>query len=201
VKDKSTMSEPASETAVAHDVIDLLIGQHMTIRDLFVDVMNNTGDARRNAFEELVRLLAVHETAEEQLVHPLARGSVHGDGDVVDDRLAEEREAKETLVELERMGPDAPEFDELFARFRLDVLQHAHNEETYEFRYLRAKVPAAQLKAMAPMLRAAEAVAPTHPHPGAESGTATNLTGPALSLFDRTKDLVRSTFRSSDDQQ
>lgn len=185
------MAGPEPSTAVVDDVVDLLIGQHMIIRDLFTEVVTTTGEGRRDAFERLVRLLAVHETAEEQLIHPLARATVHGDGDVVDDRLAEEHDAKETLAALERMGPDAPEFDGLFAKLRADVLEHAHNEETYEFRYLRAKVPTAQLKALAPVVKAAEAAAPTHPHPGVESGTATNLMGPALSLFDRTKDLVR----------
>lgn len=111
-----------------NDVIDLLIGQHMTIRDLFV----------------------------------------------------------------EDMGPDAPEFDDLFATLRAEVVEHAHHEESYEFRYLRARVPAVQLRALVPMVRAAEAIAPTHPHPRVESATANNLAGPVLSLFDRAKDLVRS---------
>jgi hemerythrin superfamily protein len=186
-----SMTAPA-DTANTGDVVDLLIEQHMTIRDLFLQVSASTGDARREAFHELVRMLAVHETAEEQLVHPLARISVHGGGDVVDDRLAEEHDAKQTLAALEQMGPDAAEFDNLLAKFRTDVLQHAHNEETYEFRYLRANVPAAQLRALVPMVTAAEAVAPTHPHPGLESATANTLTGPALSLFDRVKDLARS---------
>lgn len=185
------MTETRSETGVEDDVIDLLIGQHMTIRDLFVEVQNSAGDERRDAFERLVRLLAVHETAEEQLIHPLARMSVHGAGDTVDARLAEEHDAKETLAALEEMGPDAPEFPGLLAKFRTDVLLHAHNEESYEFRYLRAKVPVVQLRALVPMVKAAEAIAPTHPHPGVESATANNLTGPLLSLFDRTKDLVR----------
>jgi len=189
------MPEPKTrqETAlgVQHDVIDLLLGQHMTIRDLFLEVQDSTGEQRRVAFERLVRLLAVHETAEEQLIHPLARISVHGGGDVVDERLAEEHDAKETLAALEKMGPEAPEFDGLLATFRANVLEHAHNEETYEFRYLRANVPTVQLRALVPMVKAAEAVAPTHPHPGVESAIATNLTGPVLSLFDRTKDLVR----------
>jgi hypothetical protein len=183
-------SKTAPTLAVENDVIDLLIGQHMTIRDLFVEVTDTTGDVRRVAFERLVRLLAVHETAEEQLIHPLARMSVHGGGEVVDDRLAEEHDAKQTLAALEEMGPDAPEFPGLLAKFRTDVLEHAHNEETYEFRYLRAKVPVAELRALVPMVKAAEAVAPTHPHPGVESATKNNLAGPVLSLFDRTKDLV-----------
>lgn len=188
------MTEPDSDLPVENDVIDLLIGQHMSIRDLFTKVATTAGPARRTAFEQLVRLLAVHETAEEQLIHPLARISVHGGGDVVDDRLAEEHEAKKALAALEELGPDAPEFDVRFAAFRADVLKHAHHEETYEFRYLRARVPAVQLRALVPMVKAAEAVAPTHPHPGVESATANTLAGPVLSLFDRTKDLVRSTL-------
>lgn len=186
------MTGARSEMAVENDVIDLLIGQHMTIRDLLVEVQGTTGDVRRIAFERLVRLLAVHETAEEQLIHPLARLSVHGGGDVVADRLAEEHAAKETLVALEWMGPDAPGFPGLLAEFHDDVLEHAHNEETHEFRYLRGTVPAAQLRALVPLVRVAEAIAPTHPHPGVESATANNLAGPFLSVFDRTKDLVRT---------
>lgn len=44
---------------------------------------------------------------------------------------------------------------------------------------------------MVPAVRAAEAVAPTRPHPGVESATANTVAGPLLSLFDRTRDLVR----------
>lgn len=119
------------ETGLETDVVDLLIGQHTRIRELFVLVAGSFGDARHEAFRELVRLLAVHETAEEQLVHPLARLAVHGGGDVVDDRLAEEHHAKEVLAELDRLGPDAPGFDALFEKLRVEVLEHAHNEEAY----------------------------------------------------------------------
>jgi hypothetical protein len=41
----------------------------------------------------------------------------------------------------------------------------------------------------------AEAVAPTHRHPGIESATANNVADPVLSMFDRTKDLVRKALR------
>lgn len=50
---------------------------------------------------------------------------------------------------------------------------------------------------MATMVKAAEAIAPTHSHPGIESATANTLAGPALSLFDRTKDLVRKAITTS----
>ncbi|MDQ4092734.1 MAG: hemerythrin domain-containing protein [Actinomycetota bacterium] len=175
----------------AHDVVEFLIGQHMQIRDLFTEVEKSTGQTRRDAFERLVKLLAVHETAEEQLIHPLVRTGVHGGSDIVDDRLSEEREAKQMLAKLEDLGPDAAEFPSLLAELRTSVLMHAHHEEAYEFRYLRREVSGAQLQPLVSMVRAAEAVAPTHPHPGVQSATANTVTGPVVSLFDRTKDMVR----------
>lgn len=185
------MTAQTAGLEAAHDVVEFLIGQHMQIRDLFTEVETSTGQARRDAFERLVTLLAVHETAEEQLIHPLVRTGVEGGGDIVDDRLAEERAAKEMLARLEDLGPDAAEFPSLLAELRVSVLTHAHNEEAYEFRYLRREVAVAQLQPLVGMVRAAEAVAPTHPHPGVESAIANTVAGPMVSLFDRTKDMVR----------
>src|SRR3982074_584504 len=102
-----------TDTMTQHDVVDLLIAQHMQIRDLFLDVEAATGDARHEAFHRLVRLLAVHETAEEQVVRPLTRLSIDGGNQIADDRLAEEHNAKQTLATLEEIGPDAPEFPQL----------------------------------------------------------------------------------------
>jgi hemerythrin superfamily protein len=202
---KKAPGKPSANGAVAatgraageQDVVDLLIGQHMQVRDLFLEVETATGKKRDEAFRRLVRLLAVHETAEEQVIHPLARLHVEGGGDIVDDRLAEEHQAKQTLAALEKMGPDAPEFPQLLAELRVSVLEHASHEEAYEFRYLRRDVPTSELRALVPVVKAAESVAPTHPHPGVESATANNLIGPALSLFDRTKDLVRDAITTN----
>ena len=185
------MTAQTVELDATHDVVEFLIGQHMQIRDLFIEVQTSTGQARRDAFDRLVKLLAVHETAEEQLIHPLVRTGVDGGGDIVDDRLAEERAGKEMLAQLEDLGPDATEFPSLLAEVRTSVLTHAHNEEAYEFRYLRREVAGAQLQPLVSMVRAAEAVAPTHPHPGIESAIANTVAGPVVSLFDRTKDIVR----------
>ncbi len=185
------MTTDMTDTAKQHDVVDLLITQHTQIRDLFTEVESATGDARADAFHRLVLLLAVHETAEEQVIHPLTRLYVDGGGDIVDDRLAEEHQAKQALAALEQIGPDAPEFPRLITDLRVRVLEHANHEEAYEFRYLRRDVPAGKLRALAPVVTAAAAVAPTRPHPGVESATANTLLGPALSLFDRTRDLAR----------
>lgn len=185
---------PMSESPIRAeaDVVELLLGQHQQIRDLFAEVRTaQSGQPRREAFERLVRMLAVHETAEEMVVHPAARSAVEGGGDVVDDRIAEEREAKEMLKALESMDVEDPGFPRRLDELRRAVLDHAAHEEAYEFRYLRRAYDDERLRTMAGAVRAAERFAPTHPHPGVESAKANVAGGPALALFDRVKDAVR----------
>lgn len=191
--DDKVMGERA-QTAVLDDVVDLLIAQHMLIRDLFVEVEESTGKARREAFERLVRLLAVHETAEEEVVHPAARNTDGGDA-VVDARIGEERRAKELLSTLDDMGPDAEGFDTLILQLRDDVLAHAEHEEREEFPRLREAYSPEQLRGMAVAVRAAEAIAPTRPHPGVESVKANLLLGPPAAVMDRARDLIRTALR------
>ena len=120
----------------------------------------STGDARREAFQRLVRLLAVHETAEEEIVHPYARRVLPGGVEVVDDRLEEERKAKELLQHMDEAGVDDPDFMTNLERLRLDVLAHARAEERYEFVQLRAHTSEAERRTMAAGVKAAEAMAP-----------------------------------------
>ncbi|GAA0250459.1 hemerythrin domain-containing protein [Cryptosporangium japonicum] len=171
------------------DVVDLLIEQHEQVRFLFTEVKSASGDAQRDAFGRLVRLLAVHESAEELLVHPAARQSA-GD-EVVSARLHEEHDAKKELSELYDLGVGGAGFDKRFAAFERAVLDHAAHEEREEFPELRRTVDAKRLVDMAGAVRAAEAVAPTRPHPAAgESALGNLLAGPPLALFDRARDAV-----------
>ena len=56
------------------DVVRFLKDQHNLIKDMFEEVFSaSSDDARGKAFTELRQLLAVHETAEEMVVHPRAR--------------------------------------------------------------------------------------------------------------------------------
>ena len=57
----------------AEDVVSFLKSQHEEIKSRFQQVSNATGDARQEAFDGLRRLLAVHETAEEEVVYPRAK--------------------------------------------------------------------------------------------------------------------------------
>ncbi len=179
------------ETMGENDVIDLLQRQHALIRDMFDEVERCSGDERRKAFQRLVRLLAVHETAEEEIVHPYARRVLPGGVEVVDDRLEEERAAKELLQQMDQAGSDDPNFMANLERLRADVMAHARAEERYEFLQLRARTSEAERRAMAAGVKAAEAMAPTHPHPGVESATKNVLVGTPAAMMDRIRDVIR----------
>ncbi|MER7983326.1 hemerythrin domain-containing protein [Streptomyces sp. NPDC095817] len=183
--------QAGDDGAADDDVVALLMRQHGDIRNLFDEVEHNSGDERRNAFRHLVRLLAVHETAEEEVVHPFARRSVVGGEQIVDDRLAEERMAKEALSALDDVDTDDPKFMLQLMKLRQEVQEHARAEERYEFPHIRRSTDAANLAAMAKAIKAAEAIAPTRPHPGVEGGAANVTLGPVAALMDRTKDTVR----------
>lgn len=182
-------------TSEQHDVVDLLEEQHRRIRTMFDEVEKASGEERKERFAELRRFLAVHETAEELVVHPRARLGEGGD-EVVRGLLAEEHSAKEVLSRLDGMDLADGDFTPTLAQLRTAVLEHAESEERDEFPLLRRENDDKTLALMAQAVRAAEALAPTHPHAGVESMTANLVAGPMASLVDRTRDAVRSVMGS-----
>jgi hemerythrin superfamily protein len=181
-----------TETRVdsAKDVVAFLKGQHEQIKGLFAQVKGSSGSAREEAFVELRRMLAVHETAEEEIVHPRAKRELSDGEAVVDARLHEEHEAKETLTELEKLDVDSTEFDTKFATLQKDVLAHAEAEENLEFAQLQAELDDDQLAKMRNAVKMAESMAPTRPHAGVESKGANMLAGPFAMMLDRARDAI-----------
>lgn len=174
------------------DVVKFLKGQHNLIKDMFDDVLSaSETKAREKAFIDLRQLLAVHETAEEMVVHPRARREI-ADGDaVVDARLHEEHEAKQHLSKLEAMDIGSREFIVELTKFRDAVVDHAKHEEDEEFCKLQRKLDKDELRRMAGAVQAAEAIAPTRPHPGVESAKANFAVGPFASMLDRARDAIK----------
>jgi len=185
------METQRPESMNENNIIDLLLRQHVEIRRLFTEVDSAPLDQRSEAFDRLRRFIAVHETAEEEIVHPVARRKGDARSTIVDVRLQEENEAKKVLAELERLGPDSSEFPELFSNLRRSVLAHAEHDELEEFPSLRESLDDTRSKGMAAAVKAAEAMAPTHPHAGVESAPANILVGPFASMMDRTRDVLR----------
>jgi hemerythrin superfamily protein len=132
------------------DVVKFLKDQHNLIKDMFEEVLSaSSDDARRKAFTELRQLLAVHETAEEMVVHPRVRREVEGGDVIVDARLVEEHDAKEHLSALEAMDISSPKFIDELKLFQSSVIDHAEREELEEFNRLQGELDADDLDRMA----------------------------------------------------
>ena len=175
------------------DVVDFLEAQHETIRRLFIETLDAPdADTQKESFTRLRTLLAVHETAEEMMVHPRVRRKIDGGDAVVDARLDEEHRAKEALAELEDIEFNTADFAKALIHLQSAVLEHAEKEEAEEFPLLKEQLDADELQQLAVAVRAAERIAPTHPHPGVESAFANFAVGPFASVLDRARDALRN---------
>ncbi len=177
------------------DAVEVVLDQHQHARELFSRLEDAPPETRQDVFDQLLRLLAVHETAEEEVVYPALRRIPGGD-EIADARTAEEDAAKKALSQLERMGTHNDEFGPRLLQFRDMVLAHAEREEEEALPLLRDHVEAEQLRQMAASFLLAEAMAPTHPHPHSpESAVGNLLTGPFLAMVDRVRDAIRGITR------
>ena len=174
------------------DVVKFLKDQHNLIKDMFDEVFSASDPkARDKAFTELRQLLAVHETAEDMVVHPRVRREVAEGEEIVDARLQEEHKAKEQLSKLESMDVSSKEFIDELTKFRDAVIDHAEHEENEEFNKLQRKLDSNDRERLAKAVQAAEAIAPTRPHPGVESAKMNFAVGPFASMLDRARDLLK----------
>lgn len=183
------MAELTKPTPVDADVVALLRRQHTQIEGLLTTVADSTGTDRQSAFDDLREILARHETGEEMILRPLTRRAPGGEK-IAEGRMDEENEAKEVLAKLEKMHVDSEEFTTTFAQFRLDVLEHAHAEESQEFPIVESGIDLADREKARDRLWMAEKTAPTHPHPSARTTVANYVAGPFAAMLDRARDAL-----------
>jgi hypothetical protein len=186
------MTEHHAEQSIhsTSDVVTFLKRQHDELEDLCAAVLASEGPAREDAFFALRRLLAIHETVEEEVVHPAAlsaRGIGEGE---VDRRLREEKDATIALAALEPLDVDTPAFEVRFRAFQSAVLAHAAAEEADELDRLSNELDEEQLVRVRKAERLADSLAPEHPHPGYEATATYVFVGPFARLVDRARDLL-----------
>ncbi len=182
---------PRNDEAITsnQDLVDFLTTQHEEIKRLFVETLDAAdAAAQEKSFNALRTLLAVHETAEEMMVHPRVRRKIIDGPAIVAARLAEEHDSKVALEAIEKLEFGTAEFSKSLIHLQAAVLRHAEKEETEEFTRLEEELDAEKLTAA---VIVAERIAPTRPHAGIESGTANFLVGPFASLLDRARDALK----------
>jgi hypothetical protein len=153
------------------DVVDVLLTQHALLEEQFRTVAAATRKPERKAaFAELARLLTVHETIEQELVHPEAAGDT--EAEVVAERVEEEQRADEVLAELFEIEVNDPDFPTLLQGLKESVLAHATREERYEFPRLRHAGPPERLRELADAVTEAFLAAPAKLAPADDPVTA-----------------------------
>jgi hypothetical protein len=177
-------------TAVrASDVVDVLLSQHALIEEQFRAVAGAARKPqRRVAFTELARLLVVHETIEQELVHPAAAAQIQAGAEVIADRLDEELRATEVLAELFELEVNDADFERLLQGLKESVLTHATHEERYEFPHLRHTAPAEQLQDLAVTVQNAFDAAPA---------TLPKTDGNATAALEEVQEQVRTVIRAA----
>ena len=145
---------------------------------------------RKRAFGKLVRLLAVHEAAEEAHVHPVVRHISHTGRELTTARRAEEKEAKELLATLLRTGPHGDGYLTMLRKLRSAVLAHAAREEREEFPLLMHVSPLRRAM-LGIKVKLTQATAPTRPHPMVNNEITNKVAAPILAPLDRGRDMLR----------
>ncbi|MBV9409976.1 MAG: hemerythrin domain-containing protein [Acidimicrobiia bacterium] len=181
----------ANTSTTNQTATQFLRDQHDQVKSMFGQMSDLQGEERTQLFDCLRAFLAVHETAEEEIVHPAARKTGSKGEAVVKARLEEEDEAKTVLSELEKIGPGGAGFDEKFAKFKTAVENHAQAEEQELFPILESELDTEALEAMTKKLQMAEKLAPTHPHPHGPEGAVGNMViGPFVAMIDKARDAL-----------
>lgn len=177
-----------------YDVVQVLRRQHADIRRAF-RLAARPGPGRGPAFGRLVKLLAIHEAAEEAHVHPAIRRLSPALEAVTAARQQEEARAKRLLAGLAEAGPDGRAYLGRLLRLRRAVLSHAAREEREEFPALLTLSGPRRLM-LGLEVAAAKLLAPTRPHPAVNGELANKLAMPVFGPVDRVRDLiVRMTSR------
>ncbi|WP_250847535.1 hemerythrin domain-containing protein [Streptomyces hygroscopicus] len=182
-------SRRAMRALGGENVVDLLIRQHRQIRLGFLRAAL-PGPWRRRNVDRLMRLLAVHEAAEEAHVHPVARRVLRHGRELAARRRAEEKHAKELLIALWRTGPDGAGYLRRLNEARRAVSRHAAREEREELRALGKAVSPLRLRMLGAEVKLAQAYAPTRPHRWVNNEATNKLATPVLGPLDRAFDAL-----------
>jgi hemerythrin superfamily protein len=159
--DRRPSRPPASD-----DVTSVIAPQHEHITTLLEAVRRQTGHRRAAAFHTLRLTLALHETAEEQAIHPQALRQLGAHDRAASDRIAEEQTAGQTIGSLELVDVDSDQFNVTFGHLATSVTDHAEAEESDEWPALQKITDPPVINAMVEQMQAVTQLAADPSAPG-----------------------------------
>lgn len=200
VADRSSMSrdqlqEALELTDVGPNAIDLLLGHHARIRELFEEIggMSSRPSKRKEELVgELVTTLVKHAEVEEQVFYPAVRDEVDGQTDEVDESMEEHHLAEYALRELDGMPSDATRYDMKVHVLEENMLHHLEEEEEDLFVAVREALPERRLREIGAGIEAQWRVAPMTPRPHSPGTPPANV---LLSVPAAAVDTVRAVVR------
>ncbi len=178
------------------DVIALIKADHVAVNQLFTryrDLGPRALKSRRRIADRVIKELSIHAAVEEQILYPKVRTAVPNGERLAKEAIDEHQSVKNLLAELDKCAPESDQFDALMTRVRDEVRHHVKEEEASDgiLGRLRKHTPAAELREMATLMRAAKKSAPTRPHPNAPSTPPGNiLIGAAAAIIDKARDTL-----------
>lgn len=187
------MSYAPATQSIEVDIKAMLLTDHRHAESLLQRFGEIPVTERRNYFSGLVPILVGHEVAEEEIVYPPIRWVDPRAGSMLDERIAEQREAEELLKELEQLDPETAKFADSFAELRESVLAHAKREERTVFPLLDELADTVDRTTMGVRYVKARNAAPTHPHPRAPDTPPGNFVVESVAaIADRVRDKLTS---------
>jgi hemerythrin superfamily protein len=190
---------PVRDPEGSTDLIDVLTRQHDQVTALVKQLDTIPGRSKGGTAEQateresivdmITKMLAQHETSEEELLWPLVRDRLPDGDDWAEQGTAQEQEATETLLALQRGDPQTEEYDDLVEKLMTQLHKHVTHEDKVFLR-LRDSVGEDELFRLGERVLAAQEHAPTRPHPRAprKKAAAVKAAATAAAPLDEARD-------------
>ncbi|MFI9386948.1 hemerythrin domain-containing protein [Kutzneria sp. NPDC052558] len=148
------------------DAIVLLKEDHKTVEGLFKK-FEQAGDrafvTKRRLVDSIVRELTTHAYIEETIFYPAAREAVPETEDHVLESVEEHHVVMWMLSELDKLAPEAENFDAKVTVLIENVRHHVEEEEQDWFPQVRKAMGRKQLQELGARMADAKAAAPSDP--------------------------------------
>jgi Hemerythrin HHE cation binding domain len=196
---RTAMPGPVRDPEDSTDLIDVLTRQHDQVTSLVKQLDTIPGRSkggtpeqaseRESIVDVITKMLARHETSEEELLWPLVRDRLPDGDEWAEQGTAQEQEATETLLALQRGDPKTGEYDDLVEKLMTQLHKHVAHEDKVFLR-LRDTVDLDELSRIGERVLAAQENAPTRPHPRAprKKATAVKAAATAAAPLDKARD-------------